>query len=249
MELHQSALLKGFGSGELKELFQIVGALAEPRPPGGPLKTPGKTASKATQMFGHGNKAFGGGAGFSTGLLLGLIDIGAAAHKEMVDLLGLEREVVGTAKAQIGDGCPRIRVHTLSKALQGWPIEGFLVGLANEVVGGDHKALTVEGQLKGGAKLGAGVTLALLDGAGIEVIARNQAMVNVTLPSQFLWGLLIEYTQPLKQVAPSLPQGAWGEVIEVRVKAREGEHKQGVELPEIGEAVLLVEVVSPPALF
>src|SRR6266702_58910 len=86
----------------------------------------------------HGNKAFSGGTGFSTVLLLGLIDIGAASHKDMVDLLGVEREVLGTSKAEIGDGRARIRLHALSKALQGWPIEGFVVGLANEVVGGDH---------------------------------------------------------------------------------------------------------------
>jgi hypothetical protein len=103
---------------------------------------------------------------------------------------------------------------------QAWPIEGCLVGLANEVFGGDHKALTVEGHLKGGAKFSAGVPLALLDGAGLEVIERDQAMGNVTFPSQFLLGLLIEETQHLKQVAPSLPQGAFGEVIEVLVKAR-----------------------------
>jgi hypothetical protein len=131
-------------------------------------------------MFGHGNKAFSGRTGFSTGLLLGLIDIQAAPHKDVVDVLRVELEVVGTSKAQIGDRRTRIRLHALSKALQGRPIEGFVVGLANEVVGGNHKALAVEGHLQGGAKFRAGVTLALLDGSGIEVIERDQAMVNVT---------------------------------------------------------------------
>src|SRR5712691_5573949 len=135
-------------------------------------------------MFGHGNKAFSGGTGFSTVLLLGLIDIGAASHKDMVDLLGVEREVLGTSKASIGDGRARIRLHALSKALQGWPREGCVVGLANAVVGGDHNALAVEGHLKSGAKFRAG--------SGIEVIARDQAMINVTFPSQFLLGLRIE---------------------------------------------------------
>ncbi len=74
-------------------------------------------------------------------------------------------------------------------------------------------------------------------------------MGNVTFPSQFLLGLRIEEAQHLTQVAPSLPEGAWREVQEVLVKAREGGHKQGVKLTEIGEAILLVQVVSPPALF
>src|ERR1700675_4384508 len=200
-------------------------------------------------MFRHGNKAFSGGTGFSTILLLGLLDIGAASHKDMVDLLGVALEVLGTSKAEIGDGRARIRLHALSKALQGWPIEGFVVGLANDVVGGDHKALAVEGHLKSGAKFRAGVALAFFDGSGIAVIERDQAMVNVTFPSQFLLGLLIEESQHLNQVAPSLPQGALRQVIEVRCKAREGGHKQGRELIEIGAAILRVQVVSPPALF
>jgi len=245
----QRAFLKGLGSVELKEFLQIVGALAQPRPQDGPVETAVETPSEATQMFGHGNKAFRGRASFATSLLLGLIDIQAASHKEMVDLLGLELEVIGTSKAQIGDGCARIRLHALSKALQAWPIEGFLVGLANEVFGGDQKALTVEGHLQGGAKFRAGVTFALFDGAGIKVIERDQAMGNVTFPGSFLLGLLIEETQHVKQVAPSLPQGACGKVLEVCGKACEGGDKHGVELPEIDEAVLLVQVVGSPALF
>src|SRR6266705_1446665 len=85
-------------------------------------------------MFGHGNKTFSGRTVFPTGLLLDLIDIQAASHKDVVDVLSVELEVVGTSKAQIGDRRARIRVHALSKALQGWPIEGFVVGLAH---GGD----------------------------------------------------------------------------------------------------------------
>jgi hypothetical protein len=52
--------------------------------------------------------------------------------------------------------------------------------LANEVFRGDQKALAVKGELQGGAKFGFGMTLAFLDGAGIEVIEGDQAMVNVT---------------------------------------------------------------------
>src|SRR6266567_5465867 len=163
-------------------------------------------------MFGHGNKTFSGRTGFATGLLLDLIDIQAASHKDVVDVLSVELEVVGTSKAQIGDRRARIRVHALSKALQGWPIEGCVVGLANEVVGGDPKALAVAGHLQGGAQFRAGMTLALLDGAGIKVIERDQAMGNVTFPGQFLLGVRLEEIQNLKQVAPSLPQGAFGKV-------------------------------------
>jgi hypothetical protein len=213
------------------------------------METAVEASTEAAQMFGHGNKTFRGGTGFSTRLLLGLIDIGAASHKDLGDLLGVALEVLGTAEAEIGDSRARIRVHALSKALQGWPIEGCVVGLANEVVGGDHKALAVEGHLQGGAKFRAGMTLALLDGAGIKVIERDQAMGKVTFPGQFLLGLRIEEIQDLTQVAPSLPQGAFGKVIEVRCKTREGGDKQGVELSEIDEAVLLMQVVGPPALF
>src|SRR6266700_818472 len=74
-------------------------------------------------MFGHGNKTFSGRTGFATGLLLDLIDIQAASHKDVVDVLSVELEVVGTSKAQIGDRRARIRVHALSKALQGLLIE------------------------------------------------------------------------------------------------------------------------------
>jgi hypothetical protein len=35
----------------------------------------------------------------------------------------------------------------------------------------------------------------------------------------------------------------------MRCKTREGGDKQGVELSEIDEAVLLMQVVGPPALF
>ena len=74
-------------------------------------------------------------------------------------------------------------------------------------------------------------------------------MVNVALPCQFLLGLLLEETQHRKQVAPSLPQGAFRKVFEVRCKARQGGYKHGGEFLEIGEAVLLVQIVGPPALF
>lgn len=221
----------------------------QPCPDASAFESAVQTAPEATQMFGHGNEAFGGRPCLATGVLVLRLDIGTLSHKDLVDVLKVELEILGTAKAQIGYGRARIRVHTLSKTLQGWPIEGFLVRMADEVFGGDHKALTVEGHLKGGAKFCAGVTLALLDGSGIEIIERNQAMVNVALPGQFLLGLLIEKRHDFKQVAPSLPQGALGEVLEVLVKAREGGHKHGVELAEIGEAILLVQVVSPPALF
>jgi hypothetical protein len=79
--------------------------------------------------------------------------------------------------------------------------------------------LAVEGHLKSGTKFRAGVALSFLDGSGIEVIERDQAMVDVTFPSQFLLGLLIEESQHLKQVAPSLPQRALRQVLEVRCKA------------------------------
>ncbi len=249
MELEQRALLKGLGSVELQKLLQVVGALAEPRPEGGSVETAVEASTEAAQMFGHGNKPFRGGTGFATRLLVGLIDIGAASHKDLGDLLGVALEVLGTAKAEIGDGRARIRLHAFAKALQGCPIEGFVVGLANEVVGGDHKALAVEGHLQRGAKFCAGVAFAFLDGSGIAVIERDQAMVNVRFPSQFLLGLLLEERQHPKQVAPSLPQGAWRQGIEMRGKARQGRHKQGGELLEIGEAILQVQVVSPPALF
>ena len=108
----------------------------------------------------------------------------------MVDLRRVELEVVGTAKAEIGDGRARIRVHALAKALQGWPIEGCVVGLANAVVSGDHKALTVEGHLKGGTTFRTGVALAFLDGSGIEVIERDQTIVHVAVPCQLLLRLL-----------------------------------------------------------
>ena len=70
MELEQRALLKGLGSVELQKLLQVVGALAEPRPQDGPWETAVEAASEAAQMFGHGNKAFSGSTGLSTGLLL-----------------------------------------------------------------------------------------------------------------------------------------------------------------------------------
>jgi len=64
--------------------------------------------------------------------------------------------------------------------------------LANEVFRGDEKALAVKGHLKGGAKFGFGMALALLDGAGIEVIEGDQTVFNVALAGQFLLGLLIQ---------------------------------------------------------
>ena len=82
----------------------------------------------------------------------------------------VELAVFGTAKAQIRDGAVRIGPHAFSKALQRGGIEGLLIGLADEVFGGDQKALAVKRHLKGGAKFGFGMALALLDGAGIEVI-------------------------------------------------------------------------------
>ena len=218
-ELDQRALLKGLGSVELQELFQVVGALAEPRPQGCSMETAVEASTEAAQMFGHGTKAFSSRTGLSTGLLLGLLNIGAASHQDVVDLLRVALEVVGTAKAEIGDGRARIRLHALAKALQGWPREGCVVGLANEVVSGDHKALTVEGHLKGGTKFRTGVALAFLDGSGIEVIERDQTIVNVAVPCQLLLRLLLEESEDRKQGAPSLPQGAVRQVREVRLQS------------------------------
>ena len=67
--------LKGLRSVELKELFQIVGALAHTRPQGCPFEAAVQASTEAAQMFGHGNKAFGGGTGLATDLLMGLINI------------------------------------------------------------------------------------------------------------------------------------------------------------------------------
>ena len=50
-------------------------------------------------------------------------------------------------------------------------------------------------------------------------------------------------------MAPSLPQSPLRQVSEVRCKALASGHKHSVELAEISQAILWVEVRSPPALF
>lgn len=104
----------------------------------------------------------------------------------------VERAVLGTTVTSIRNCAVRIGLHTLSKALQSGGIEGLLIGLANEMLGGDHKALAVKRHLQGGAKFGFGMTLALRDGAGIEVIKGDQAICNVALAGSFLFGLFIQ---------------------------------------------------------
>ena len=74
-------------------------------------------------------------------------------------------------------------------------------------------------------------------------------MVNVAVPCQLLLSVLLEDSEDRKQVAPSLPQGALRQVSEVRCKALESGYKHSVELAEISQAILWVEVISPPALF
>src|SRR5260370_37536183 len=100
------------------------------------METAVEASTEAAQMFGHGHKPFRGGTGFSTRLLLGLIDIGAASHKDLGDLFGVALGDLGTAAADIGDSRARIRVIVLSKARQGSPIAASVVELATEVVGG-----------------------------------------------------------------------------------------------------------------
>src|SRR5688500_19820521 len=104
----------------------------------------------------------------------------------------VELAVFGTAKAQIRHGAIRIGPHARSKALQRGGIEGLFIGLTDEVFRGDQEALTVKGHLKGGAKSASGMAFALLDGAGIEVIEGDQAVVDLALAGQFLLGLLIQ---------------------------------------------------------
>jgi hypothetical protein len=55
-------------------------------------------------------------------------------------------------------------------------IEDTIIGFTNEVLSRDHKALTVEGELKHGAEFRFGMPLPFLDGSGIEIVEGDQAM-------------------------------------------------------------------------
>src|SRR5687767_11125040 len=66
----------------------------------------------------------------------------------------------------------------------------FIIGFANEVLSRDHKALAVERELKHGAEFGFGMPFAFLNGSGIEIVERDQAMGNVGFALEFELGLL-----------------------------------------------------------
>jgi hypothetical protein len=209
---------------------------------------PLQTAAEATQMFGHGNEAFRGRTCLSTGVLVCRLDIGALSHKDLVDVVEVEREVLRTAKAQIGNGCARIGLHALSEACKGWPVEGCLGGVTKEVFGGDQKALAVEGHLKGGAKFGARMRLPALDGAGIEVIERDQTVCNVALTSQLLPRLRLKYGEHAQEL-----EGVFTLSLRHRQERRigsegiQGGYKAGMELAQIGLPLRrLAQIESPP---
>ena len=157
-------------SVQLENLYQIVGTLVESAPDGRPGQAAVKALAKSSQVFGPGNEAFGGRACRATRHLMGLVHICAFAHEDRIDVVVVKLAVFGTTVACIGDGDARVGPHALSKALKSWGIKRLFIGLADEVLSGDHNALTVNGHLKGGAKFGLGMALALLDGTGIEGI-------------------------------------------------------------------------------
>jgi hypothetical protein len=108
--------------------------------------------------------------------------------------------------------------------------------------------LTVAGHLKGGTPCRPGVALAVLDGAGIEGIARDQTRVQGAGPGQRLLRGLLEAREARTQGAPALPQGAGRPGSAVRCKARESGPKHRGALTEISQALRWGEVISPPAL-
>jgi hypothetical protein len=191
-QCHQGGFFEVLLSVELEELFQVVGALVEQCPDTGALESAIPRASKAAQVFGHGNKAFSGRTRTEADVFEVFIDIIASSHKDMVDEMVVELEVVLTSEAQIGEGQVGIALHTSLKQVQGWAIEGFVVWVADKILRGDHKALPIEGHLSRGAEFGCRMAFALFDGPGIEVIERDQAVFNMLLPGQFESGLLIE---------------------------------------------------------
>ncbi len=125
------------------------------------------------------------------------------SHKDVIQVFRVKLEVLRTAVTSIGDGPIRIAIHALFKTLEGWAIEGFIIRVADEIFGGDHEALPVERELKGGAEFGFGVTLAFLDRAGIEIIKGDETLWNVGFAFEFELSLLIEDQQGLKQLVPS----------------------------------------------
>ena len=139
-------------------------------------------------------------------------------------------------------------MHALSKAFKCWAIEGCIVGVAEAVLGGDHQSLPVEGHLRGGTTLRAGMTLAALDGPGIKVIERDQTMVKVACTGQFLLALLIEDRQRRKQLLPALLEVASLESVEAPGKGLQGRLQPGVERSPRGQALLGGQVRGPPAL-
>ena len=148
----------------------MVGALIESAPDRGPHKTSIQALPKSPQVLGHRNEAFGGRASRPRRLLMRLIHIRAFAQKDLVNVFPVELAVLRTAVTSIGDRAARRGRHALSKALESWAIKRLLMRVANEGLGGDHKALAIQRHLQSGATFGFGMTLALRDGAGIEVI-------------------------------------------------------------------------------
>ena len=62
-------------SVQLENLYQIVGTLVESAPDGRPGQAAVKALAKSSQVFGHGNEAFGGRACRATRRLMGLVHI------------------------------------------------------------------------------------------------------------------------------------------------------------------------------
>ena len=105
-------------------------------------------------------------------------------------------EGLGTAVARIRDRSLWISTRAFSVSFQCGPIKGAIIGFANEIFGGDHKALAVERQVQQGAKFGFGMPLALLNGSSIEIIKGDQAIRNMALAFKVDYQATLPLAQP-----------------------------------------------------
>ena len=69
----------------------------ESGPHGGTLKPPVEASTQATPVLGHGHEALGCRARLERLVSVGLIDIGALAHQDEIEVFTVELEVFGTA--------------------------------------------------------------------------------------------------------------------------------------------------------
>ncbi|MCP4143622.1 MAG: hypothetical protein GY755_25605, partial [Chloroflexi bacterium] len=195
-EFYQAFLPDSVLIPQLEEFFEVAGGLTDQGPhPVSPHSVPHAFAETA-EVFSDGDESLRSGAGATATVALLPGYVFTASHERMDDIVGrVSTEVRQAAESEVCHDCSRASAHPFYIKVKGFRIKSFVIGTADEVFNGYHKAVPVECQLQSCPELAVRMTLSLFYRSGVRVVEGDDAVLYMPLPGNLQQGLLFENVQ------------------------------------------------------